>query len=83
MSQQLNDAAVSFYQFEIPSTLGDLNQLELEWLQLPAQGATSNDLNDAWAEFLDLAGFQSKSEWLDSLGHTGQLNDQQLAFYEA
>ena len=76
---QLNDVAVAFYQEALVSTSNDINQLELEWLKL--QGATSEDVNDAWQEFLFIGGFESKTEWLSSLGHTGQLNDQLYEFY--
>ena len=40
MNQQLNDLAVAYYQTELSSTSGDINELELEWLQ--SLGATSN-----------------------------------------
>ena len=79
MNQQLNDLAVAYYQTELSSTSSEINALELEWLQ--SLGATSNDLNDCWNEYLLLEGFTDKSEWLESLGFTGQLNDQLQAFY--
>ena len=79
MNQQLNDLAVAYYQTELASTSSEINEMELEWLQ--SLGATSNDLNDAWAEYLLLGGFTDKFVWLESLGHTGQLNDQLLEFY--
>jgi len=77
--KQINDVAVLYYQNALSSTSNDINQLEQEWLQL--QGATSNDLNDAWDEFLFLGGFDDQSDWLGSLGFSGQLNDQVYEFY--
>ena len=79
---QLNDAAVAYYRTQLIRTEGDLNELELSWLQ--SQGATSNDLNDAWDEFLILSGpFDSKSSWLSSLGYDGVINDALLDWYLA
>ena len=77
-----NDSGVAYYRQELALDYGGLNDLELEWLR--KQGATSPELNDAWDEFLELAGpFDSKSAWLSSLGYEGQVNDQMLAYWLA
>lgn len=53
--------------------------MEVEWLQ--SQGATANDRNDAWEEFLTLEGFpyttypDARNTWLKSLGFTGATED--------
>lgn len=65
--------------------------MTLAWLQ--ANGAVSDNINDAWQEML-LAkiatppgtSYQRNDFWLHLLGeqgYTGQLNDRALAFWEA
>ena len=48
-----SDAGTNYYRAQLVRTDGQLNDLELQWLQM--QGATSDDLNDAWDEFLEIA----------------------------
>lgn len=56
----------------------------LQWLQ--ANGATSNNLNDAWSEMLVSKGYSPviNDGWyrlLDDLNYEGQLNDKEMAFW--
>ena len=53
--------------------------MEIAWLQ--SEGATSDERNDAWEEFLTLQGFpysthsDARNSWLKSLGYTGATED--------
>lgn len=63
---------------------GHVNDRLVLWLQ--SEGATSDDLNDAWLEMLASKGYtgQLNDAWyalLGFLGYTGQLNDRELAFW--
>ncbi len=53
--------------------------MELAWLK--SGGATSDNRNDAWEEFLTIQGFpyyshsDARNAWLKSLGYTGATED--------
>ena len=67
---------------------GTVSDMMLQFLQ--GKGATSNNLPDAWREFLDLVVVsptgQKNDDWftyLGTQGHTGSLNDRELQFWIA
>lgn len=81
----LNDSKKEYYLANTTETEGQLNDLELSWLK--ANGATSDVLMDAWAEYFDAqsvpAGPHSdrKFAWLGSLGYEGSLAEREGALY--
>ena len=78
----LNDAR--FRALRIQTFTGATNDMVLQWLQ--DGGATSGSINDAWSEMLVAKGYSAvrNDGWyalLGDLGHAGQLNDRELAFW--
>ena len=67
---------------------GSINDMTLQWLQ--ANGATADAIPDAWREFLDAnlvatPTGQRNDDWYQYLveqGHSGSLNDMELAFWD-
>ena len=67
---------------------GTVSDMLLPWLQ--SEGATANNIPDAWREMLighlpSQAGAYQRSDWwyayLGSLGFTGNMNDRELAYW--
>lgn len=65
---------------------GHVNEMLLGWLQL--NGATSDNINDAWIQMLESQGIvppvnktDGWYELLGLLGYEGHINDREMAFW--
>ena len=84
--RQISDA--KYQAFVDIGLIGARPENELQWLQ--ANGATANQINDAWREMLiartglPAENYQRNDYWyalLGDMGYEGQRNDRELAFW--